>query len=191
MGLRPLQVRCLANESSMSSKCQRCTRANRECVYTTHSKTRRRKRTDTRVKELEEKVRGLSMLLENRIASSNQSSVERDVLQSTELEEGFGNQAQQGHSFGEFGEATTEGFSPLGLPTPEPQPKSKDTEYIARAYNQSSESSHGMSKGVPREPSPIFPDVIDRGILSMAKATELYDRYVNDLLPLYVINRIH
>jgi len=48
-----------------------------------------------------------------------------------------------------------------------------------------------MSKGVPREPSPIFPDVIDRGILSMAKATELYDRYVNDLLPLYVINRIH
>ena len=175
----------------MSSKCQRCTRANRECVYTTHSKTRRRKRTDTRVKELEEKVRGLSMLLENRIASSNQSSVDRDVLQSTELEEESGTQAQEGHSIGNFGEATTEGFSPLGLPAPDPHPTSKNTEYVARAYNQSNDSSHGMTKGVSREPSPIFPDVIDRGILSMAQATGLYDRYVNDLLPLYVANRFY
>lgn len=187
MRLTPLQVRCLANESSMSSKCQRCTRANRECVYTTHSKTRRRKRTDTRVKELEEKVRGLSMLLENRIANSNQSSVETDVLQCTESEEESGTQGQDEKSFGEFGKATNEGFSPLGLPTPEPQSTNKDTESIARAYNESKEPNCGMNERIFREPSPIFPDVIDRGILSMAKATELYDRYVNDLLPLYVV----
>lgn len=30
---RMRKVRCLANEDSMSSKCQRCVRANRECVW--------------------------------------------------------------------------------------------------------------------------------------------------------------
>lgn len=186
MTLTPLQVRCLANELSMSSKCQRCTRANRECVYTIHSKTRRRKRTDTRVKELEEKVRGLSILLESRMANSNQSSVGRDILQSTESEEEPGTQGQNGQSFGDFGDATAEGYSPLGLPSPESQSTNKDTGSIARAYNQNNEANPGMIEWLSPEPSPISPDVIDRGILSMAKATELYDRYVNDLLPLYV-----
>lgn len=168
----------------MSSKCQRCTRAKRECVYTTHSKTRRRKRTDTRVTELEEKVRGLSILLENRKANSDQLNIERDHLQYTGLEDEIRSQHQSGQSGG----ISTEGFSPLGPPTPRPQITSKDTEYEAGSYNQRNMASSDMEGKVPAIPSPSFPDVIDRGILSMTKATELYDRYVNDLLPLYVAN---
>lgn len=180
-------MRCLANDSSMSSKCQRCTRSNRECVYTTRSKTRRRKRTDTRVTELEEKVRGLSILLENRKANSNQLNIERDDLQYTGLEDEIRSQHQSGQS----GELSTEGISPLAPPTPRPQITSNDTEYEAGSYNQRNMASRDMEGNVPSIQSPSFPDVIDRGILSMTKATELYDRYVNDLLPLYVANRNH
>lgn len=171
----------------MSSKCQRCTRANRECIYTTHSKTRRRKRTDTRVKELEEKVRGLSMLLENKTASSNQSSAERDEIESTELDvEEAAQDPDEFPSMGGYGGVTDEGFSPLGLPTP-PQ-SMKDPEASAQAHGQSNDASHGPPKDLS-DTSPIFPDVIDRGILSMEEATKLYRRYVDDLLPMYVSSR--
>lgn len=168
----------------MSSKCQRCTRANRECVYTTHSKTRRRKRTDTRVKELEEKVRGLSMLLENKTERSNQSSGERDVIESTEFDvEEAARDPGEFPSMGGYGGVTDEGFSPLGRPTP-PQPMN-DPEAIIQRYVRTNDASNGRAKDL-KDPSPIFPDVIDRGILSMEKATELFRRYVDDMLPLYV-----
>ena len=168
----------------MSSKCQRCTRANRECIYTTHSKTRRRKRTDTRVKELEEKVRGLSMLLENKTASSNQSTAERDLIESTEIDvEEAARDPDEFPSTGGYGGMTDEGFSPLGLPTP---PQSiKDSEAAVQANGQSRDTSFGQGRDLS-DPSPTFPDVIDRGIISMDEATRLYKRYVDDLLPLYV-----
>ena len=168
----------------MSSKCQRCTRANRDCVYTTHSKTRRRKRTDTRVKELEEKVRGLSMLLENKTASSKQSSAERDVIESTELDvEEAVRDSEEFPSTGGYGGMTEDGFSPLGLPTP---PHSlKDPKAAIQAYRQNNDASYNQTKD-NSDHSPIFPDVIDRGIITMAVAMELYTRYVNDLLPVYV-----
>ena len=168
----------------MSSKCQRCTRANRECVYTTHSKTRRRKRTDTRVKELEEKVRGLSMLLDNKTASSKRASAERDVIESTELDiEEAARDPDEFPSMGGYGGVTEDGFSPLGLPAP-PQ-SSKDPKATLQAHRQTYDVLYSQTKDTS-DPSPIFPDVIDRGILNMETATKLYSRYVNDLLPVYV-----
>ena len=169
----------------MSSKCQRCSRANRECVYTTHSKTRRRKRTDTRVKELEEKVRGLSMMLENRAAASTHSSAEREILESTEFDED--DKAQKSNhlgaiaQLGNFGGVTQEGFSPFMKPPVSVQ--NRDKIDARQALGQSKEAMFGPTDDLS-EPSPIFPDVIDRGILSMHKATELYKRYVNELAPL-------
>ena len=168
----------------MSSKCQRCTRANRECIYTTHSKTRRRKRTDTRVKELEEKVRGLSMLLEKKTANS---SVDRDVIESTEpdVEEAARNR-DSFPSMGGYGGVTEEGFSPLGRPVP--QQSADDPEVTIQKYIKSHDASKGQTKDIS-ETSPIFPDVIDRGILNMEKATELFRKYVQDLLPVYAFHR--
>ncbi|KAL6720100.1 hypothetical protein ACLMJK_002021 [Lecanora helva] len=163
---------------------KRCSRANRECVYTTHSKTRRRKRTDTRVKELEEKVRGLSMLLESKNANSKQSSVERDVIESTEpdVEEAARNR-DEFPSTGGYGGVSEEGFSPLGQPIPH-QPK-EDIETTLKRYGQGSKAFHSQRKDLD-DPSPVFPDVIDRGIITMEKATELVRRYIDDLLPVYV-----
>lgn len=58
---RARKVRCLPEDST---KCQRCFRSGRQCVYTPPEKKRRRKRTDTRVAELEHMVQMLATRLE-------------------------------------------------------------------------------------------------------------------------------
>ncbi len=180
----------------MSSKCQRCDRAGRDCVYTVHSKTRRRKRTDTRVKELEEKVRNLSVLLEqgkngSTTSGSKQGSVDRD-------EEGFDDEYEEVSDEDDvpFDEtAQNDGGPPFdGI-------AAFDAEAIATAHTPARSSSgkrppqNSQKKtwpvlqgwGGPKKilPDDILPDVVDRGLLTMAKATELFDRYVNVLSPNY------
>ncbi|KAL8751095.1 MAG: hypothetical protein Q9184_006178 [Pyrenodesmia sp. 2 TL-2023] len=58
---RARKVRCLPEDPI---SCQRCARSGRECVYTAPEKRRRRKRTDTRVAELEQMVQMLAARLE-------------------------------------------------------------------------------------------------------------------------------
>ncbi|KAL8895837.1 MAG: hypothetical protein Q9207_007990 [Kuettlingeria erythrocarpa] len=59
---RARKVRCLPEDPI---RCQRCARSGRECVYTAPEKRRRRKRTDTRVAELEHMVQMLAARLED------------------------------------------------------------------------------------------------------------------------------
>ena len=144
-------------------------------VYTTHSKTRRRKRTDTRVKELEQRVAEMSFLLEHGRSSSTPSSIERE-------EDSVENQGKNSDIGGVFS------FSKNGLG---PEASTKDKSCGANGKKQ------GLSHTVPSSnqawkqkieasgSSSILPDVIDRGILDMAKATELYQKYLDELLPHY------
>ena len=125
------------------------------------------------------------MLLENKSASSNQSTVERDVIESTEIDvEEASRNSNEFSSTGGYGGVTDEGFSPLGLPT-SPQSR-KDLKASTQACPRSNDVSFCQTKDLS-DPSPLFPDVIDRGIISMEKATKLYRRYVDDLLPVYVV----
>lgn len=197
---RMRKVRCLANEDSRSSKCQRCARASRECVrplpppipscscrdysmgalqklitsqvYTTHSKTRRRKRTDTRVKELEQRVAEMSFLLEHRRSSSTPSSVEKedDVVDTQAINSDIGG---------------VYSFSNSSL---SPGASTKDDPCVGHGKQQGLSQNFPLSNRVweqnTEDPEPTS-DVIDRGILNIAKATELYKRYVDALLPQY------
>ena len=197
---RMRKVRCLANEDSRSSKCQRCARASRECVrplrplipscscrdyspgalqklmtaqvYTTHSKTRRRKRTDTRVKELEQRVAEMSFLLEHRRSSSTPSSVEKE-------DDAVDTQAINGDIGGVYS------FSNSSL---SPGASTKDDPCVSHGKQQGLSQNFPMSNRVweqsTEDPEPTS-DVIDRGILNLAKATELYNRYLDALLPQY------
>ncbi|KAI4213887.1 MAG: hypothetical protein LQ351_003582 [Letrouitia transgressa] len=65
---RQRKVRCLPaqaqSQSQSEGRCQRCTQSGRECIVLAPSKRRRRKRTDTRVAELEKMVKELSEKLE-------------------------------------------------------------------------------------------------------------------------------
>ncbi|KAL9046960.1 MAG: hypothetical protein Q9214_000342 [Letrouitia sp. 1 TL-2023] len=61
---RQRKVRCLPAQSQSEGRCQRCIQSGRECITLAPSKRRRRKRTDTRVAELEKMVKELSEKLE-------------------------------------------------------------------------------------------------------------------------------
>lgn len=61
---RQRKVRCLPVQSQSEGRCQRCIQSGRECITLAPSKRRRRKRTDTRVAELEKMVKELSEKLE-------------------------------------------------------------------------------------------------------------------------------
>lgn len=198
---RMRKVRCLANEDARSSKCQRCARASRECVrtlpppnvilplskrrslggmqklmasqvYTTHSKTRRRKRTDTRVKELEQRVAEMSFLLEHGRSSSTPSSVEKD----DDAADTQGPNSDIGGVYSFSNSSLSPGVSTKDDPGVGPSNQQGLSQNSHLAWEQS-------TKGP--EPLSISPDVIDRGILNMAKATELYQRYLDALLPQY------
>ena len=141
-------------------------------MYTTHSKTRRRKRTDTRVKELEEKVRGLSMLLENGRGGSG-SSAEREI-------EGMENEEGSRRS------TSNEKINPI--PTDGDMCPLKG--FIDESATRSSESAKSIlqswvAMGEDTTQDSMWPDVVERGLLSMDKATELVDRYTNLLMPHY------
>ncbi len=141
-------------------------------MYTTHSKTRRRKRTDTRVKELEEKVRGLSMLLENGRGGSG-SSAERDI-EGMENEEGTGRSTSNEKN----NPAPTDGdMCPWKGSIDESETRSSESaKSILQSWDPIGEDTTQDS---------MWPDVVERGLLSMDKATELVNRYTNLLMPHY------
>ena len=141
-------------------------------MYTAHSKTRRRKRTDTRVKELEEKVRGLSMLLGNGRGGSA-SSPGRDI-------EGMGDED------GNKKRTLIEKNSPV----PTGGDMSPWKGFIDQSQTRSSTSANSILQswgmvGEDTTQDPKSPDVVERGLLSMNKATELVDRYNSLLMPHY------
>lgn len=144
-------------------------------VYTTHSKTRRRKRTDTRVKELEQRVAEMSFLLEHGRSSSTPPSVEKE-------EEVVGSQGTNSDVGGVFS------FSKSCL---SPGTSTKENSYVghgkkhALPHNLLSSRQAWEQNAEASGPTSILPDVIDRGILNTAKATEFYQRYIDELMPQY------
>ena len=78
---RSLKVRCLPDPSPAATKCQRCTRFNRVCIFGVSARRRPRKRTDTRVKELEQELRAVRSLLRHDSASGPASSVGGPTVQ--------------------------------------------------------------------------------------------------------------
>ena len=177
----------------MSSKCQRCARAGRECVYTVHSKTRRRKRTDTRVKELEEKVKSLSLLLEQGKGGSKSGPMQR-TSESLDVGEDDMDDDDEGWSEDDEGDEH--------LPQEEDTPDSGGSRNFD-GYAAFKSTNNGPGRTDPakfRSPrqgvsadnktkfvptGSISPDVVEKGLLSMDKAQELFDRYVEVLSPNY------
>ena len=161
----------LASQRDSKGELQKLTTSK---VYTTHSKTRRRKRTDTRVKELEQRVAEMSFLLEHGRSSSTPSSVERE-------EDVVDNQGTNSDIGGVFS------FSNSGL-GPEASIKDKPCGGHGKKqglpHNVASSNSAWKSKIESSGSKSSLLDVIDSGILNMAKAKELYQKYLDDLVPL-------
>lgn len=127
------------------------------------------------MKELEQRVAEMSFLLEHGRSSSTPSSFEKE----DEIVDTHGMNSDIGR---------VRSFSNSSL---SPGAATKDNTCV----------SHGKQQGLPQNPASshqvweqntevpksisILPDVIDRGILNMAKATELYQTYLDVLLPQY------
>ncbi|KAG8526343.1 uncharacterized protein KY384_000336 [Bacidia gigantensis] len=191
---RSRKVRCLASENSQSSKCQRCARAGRECVYTVHSKTRRRKRTDTRVKELEEKVKNLSVLLEQGRSGGGLSTLPTKDQLGIDLDEGMEDEYEDvTDEENEEDELQIQDAAPSSMgaqsqklrPPSQNRKSSANTSQSPNHQGQSSFTVPGFYDGTSLGDAGHRSDVVDRGLLSMKEATELYERYVNVLAPLY------
>lgn len=125
------------------------------------------------MKELEQRVAEMSFLLEHGRSSSTPSSVEKedDAIDTDGINSDIG------------GVFSNSGPSRRASPKDDPcvgdgkrQGLQQDLLLSKQVWEQNTE--------IP-EPLSVFPDVIDRGILTMAKATELYQRYLDALLPQY------
>ncbi|KAL9631132.1 MAG: hypothetical protein Q9164_006053, partial [Protoblastenia rupestris] len=156
---------------------------------------RARKRTDTRVKELEEKVRDLSLLLGQGQNSSSRPTLETFKLPIVEPDEGMNDEyediSDDNHEIEEElqdydGTAAFNGTfaskkgakARTGIKSKGPfQPLISDSQPSFLTENSGDRSSDTLTG--------ISPDVIERGLLTMKEAAVLFDRYVNDLSPNY------
>ncbi|KAL4887938.1 hypothetical protein BDV59DRAFT_206530 [Aspergillus ambiguus] len=82
---RSLKVRCLPDSIS-PNQCQRCAKAKRACVFVAPQKRRPRKRTDSRVAQLEREMRQMRSLLKGRLQVDESDSESSDSDMETSLE---------------------------------------------------------------------------------------------------------
>ena len=170
---RSQKVRCIIIDES-SEACQRCMRSGRPCVFTPLQKRRQRKRTDTRVAELEREMRAMRAALKN---SDQKKGPDPSAGQTQQT-------APEGLWFVE---------NSLNAPR-----IANDTVAPSIAYSAPSQSSVvtgpsqrnapiGLQRRFVDRPLTDSKDVVDSGMISMATARGLVDTYRNHLYQHYPI----
>ena len=151
-------MRCLPNPDGPSKTCQRCMRTDRQCIFTAPQKRKQRKRTDTRVAELEREVQAMRALFDRK----------PDIIE----EEPADFEEQPSKPNASRSTATTSAVS---------------SEFIGSGSSPGSKSPH--DDHTPRDWSPPafspHTDVVEREILTMEEANQLFQSYNNDLTQYY------
>ncbi|CZR59172.1 uncharacterized protein PAC_09064 [Phialocephala subalpina] len=159
---RAHKVRCLPNLTGSAKICQRCARTERTCVYTAPQKRKQRKRTDTRVAELEREVQAMRALFDRKSNSVDGESP---------------NNAQPSRSENTSAENRNPLTNNSGNSSNEP-PNETPASWMEEP-----------NEAYPREWSPPAyspdSDAVDRGIISMDDANELFQSYNQNLVPHY------
>ncbi|KAH8679662.1 hypothetical protein BGZ60DRAFT_481025 [Tricladium varicosporioides] len=169
------KVRCLPGPSSSSSPetriCQRCLKTGRKCVFTAPQKRKQRKRTDTRVAELEREVLAMRTLFEKKKDETNQAIP--DLTADSSKLDIYG-----------------------GAPDPEPsnlveppQTAGPDCRWALRpgAVSNSTKSSSPKDQPTPPITFSTDEDVVEKGIISAEMADELFRTYKKDVCQHYPI----
>ncbi|PYH43295.1 C6 zinc finger domain protein [Aspergillus saccharolyticus JOP 1030-1] len=175
---RALKVRCLP-DASTPNQCQRCSKANRPCVFVAPQRRRPRKRTDSRVAQLEKEMRQMRSLLKDRLrvdeSSAESAGSEREDSREPEL-------AVEPHevisTIPEDPSSSADSvrkmdFSP-SFPSTSPYPNTYDSGPANAPIANATPAPYSFD-AFPRE------DVIDRGVLSLEYANELVAFYVTEL----------
>ncbi|KAH7393264.1 hypothetical protein BKA64DRAFT_82114 [Cadophora sp. MPI-SDFR-AT-0126] len=162
---RAHKVRCLPNTPGSSKICQRCAKTDRQCVYAAPMRRKQRKRTDTRVAELEREVSAMRALFRQ-----GNEDIPALYPQLSAQSESYNNTPQTGMSFGirsdsqvqsaELGETPASWSIPTNLNPPDQEEQSPP------AFSPDS-------------------DFIERGLITMEEAARLFKSYNDDLVQHY------
>ncbi|OQE11783.1 hypothetical protein PENVUL_c002G08874 [Penicillium vulpinum] len=183
---RSLKVRCLPNPST-PNQCQRCAKGKRSCVFVAPQRRRPRKRTDSRVAQLEKEMRMMRTLLKNRIPEEEESDSgddsDVDDAQDHESAEMESRHALRDHSAHSSEDVRYMDYSPeLGNNS---HPNVHDSGGFSAPPTYA-----GMPAGFEQERLPPAEDVIDRGIISLEDAEQLVAYFIHELasfFPLVVL----
>ncbi|KAK5135800.1 hypothetical protein LTR08_004627 [Meristemomyces frigidus] len=160
---RAQKVRCIVTDAN-PDVCQRCARIGRPCVFTALQKRKQRKRTDTRVAELELEMRNMRSMLKTKQEGLTALGEARTLSWS------------QGRS---------EGVSERRL-QPEPSTSSGACEQMTSHYTlprRPSDLALRLQALSATPPDQSGSDVVARGMLSMATARQLVETYRRDMFP--------
>ncbi|KAL1846292.1 hypothetical protein Plec18170_009281 [Paecilomyces lecythidis] len=177
---RALKVRCLPNPET-PNQCQRCAKAKRACLFVAPQKRRPRKRTDSRVAQLEREMRAMRVLLKDKHLPVDEGSQD-EYDEGNDDDVDFG--AQAGTSVRNMHTAQDSGMIP-------PRPTNYSPVSILPPGSASGASVGALS--LPNAQSSHSPDlrmnedVVDRGIITMETAHELVYLFINDLAPLFPV----
>ncbi|KAE8418164.1 hypothetical protein BDV36DRAFT_254639 [Aspergillus pseudocaelatus] len=176
---RGLKVRCLPDPKS-PNQCQRCAKAKRTCVFVAPQRRRPRKRTDSRVAQLEREMRQMRSLLKDRFRIDEESSSESSGSEVEDSEEpDFGADPQETLSTVPDAPSSASGsfrnmeFSPR-VPASSSYPNTLNSGSDAFASATPIPPCYGLEE-------PSCGDIIDRGLISLEFANELVSFYITEL----------
>ncbi|KAJ5543352.1 hypothetical protein N7461_009355, partial [Penicillium sp. DV-2018c] len=177
---RSLKVRCLPNPAT-PNQCQRCAKGKRPCLFVAPQRRRPRKRTDSRVAQLEKEMRVMRSLLKNRIPEEEEPDSGEDSKGDDDPDyESVDMDLKSGHSVHSSEEARYMDYSP------EPRSTHNSGAFSAPPTF----AGMGADFEAKQEMVPPVDDVVDRGIISLEDAEQLVAYYIHELasfFPLVVL----
>ncbi|KAI9043282.1 C6 zinc finger domain protein [Aspergillus affinis] len=175
---RSLKVRCLPDHA-FPNQCQRCVKAKRACVFVAPQRRRPRKRTDSRVAQLEREMRQMRSLLKDRIIVDESSTESTGSEREDSFEPEFGADPKETLSTMLDAPSSTSGSlrrieaSP-GFGSSTLYPHTLEDGSIPAASFNPAQARHSPEL-------PVEEDVVDRGVISLDYANELVAFYMTDL----------
>ncbi|KAK0284189.1 hypothetical protein LTR35_005904 [Friedmanniomyces endolithicus] len=174
---RSQKVRCLPDTNSTNADiCSRCAKAGRPCVFTPMQKRKQRKRTDTRVAELEREMRTMRAALEGKQHGGEGKGVPAGMRSTSE---GLVSDGVRPAGLSYQANAEHAARSQQGVHQEPSHPRTN----VQATEQQQAERPVARLERVPEVHGRFGQDVIDRGLLSMATARQLVETYKNDLFP--------
>ena len=166
---RRLKVRCLPPPSDHpDQKCKRCAKNNQECIFLPRSRTRRRKRIDTRVGELENQIKALSSHFQKQGNASEDFKASLAAFNDVSTE---------------IGRRNSSNVTPNATSRVEQRP----LERLPGTFPPGIETRKSSNPFSPDDVehadgsrSSLADDVVGRGFLSMKDATRLYQMFTDD-----------
>ncbi|KAI0176481.1 hypothetical protein GGR52DRAFT_541200 [Hypoxylon sp. FL1284] len=194
---RGLKVKCEPDLTNPDNPCKRCAKANRNCVVTQPTR-KRQKKTDNRVAELEKKIDALTASLQ-----ASRGTPAQGISATSAPPSG-----DQTYDYSHASAARDWGAPVPSDHQPQPRPRRQPRQYHPSSHNapepekHSSAPSNSMKRKFADGPdrfadapdasaapskhsteNELYPDIIDRGLLTMNDAASLFARYSDDMMP--------